>query len=63
MPQIKKILFPVDFSDSCFSAARYVELLAGQFQAEVMLLHVVAMGNTRSPRICCLIAAPGWKVS
>jgi nucleotide-binding universal stress UspA family protein len=45
MPQIKKILFPVDFSESCFAAARYVEFLAGQFEAEVKLLHVVGMGE------------------
>jgi nucleotide-binding universal stress UspA family protein len=45
MPAIKKILFPVDFSDSCAAAARYVEALAGQFEAELMLLHVVNMGE------------------
>ena len=45
MPAIKKILFPVDFSDSSACAARYVEALAGQFEAEVMLLHVVNMGE------------------
>jgi len=42
--QFKKILFPVDFSESCRGAARYVELFAGQFEAEIMLLHVVGMG-------------------
>jgi nucleotide-binding universal stress UspA family protein len=45
MPMIKKILFPVDFSDSCLGAARYVEALAGRFEAEIMLLHVVGMGE------------------
>jgi nucleotide-binding universal stress UspA family protein len=45
MPAIKKILFPVDFSDSSACAARYVEVLAGQSEAEVMLLHVVNMGE------------------
>jgi nucleotide-binding universal stress UspA family protein len=45
MPQIRRILFPVDFSDSSFGAARYVEYFAGQFQAEVMLLHAVGMGE------------------
>jgi len=45
MPLIKKILFPVDFSDSCLGAARYVEALAGQFEAEIMLLHAVGMGE------------------
>jgi nucleotide-binding universal stress UspA family protein len=45
MPEIKKILFPVDFSESCFAAARYVEALAGQFEAEIKMLHVVGMGE------------------
>ena len=45
MPQIKKILFPVDFSDSCVGAARYVEAFAGQFEAEILLLHAVVMGE------------------
>jgi nucleotide-binding universal stress UspA family protein len=45
MRQIKKILFPVDFSDSCRGAARHVESFAGQFEAEIMLLHAVGMGE------------------
>lgn len=45
MPTIKKILFPVDFSDSCFGAARHVEAMAGHFEAEVMFLHVVGRGE------------------
>ena len=45
MPQIKKILFPVDFSASCVGAARYVEAFAGRFEAEIMLLHAVSMGE------------------
>ena len=45
MPAIKKILFPVDFSAQCVGAARHVEALAGWFQAEVMLLHVVGNGT------------------
>jgi nucleotide-binding universal stress UspA family protein len=45
MPLIKKILFPVDFSDSCLGAARYVEAFAGRFEAEIKLLHVVGMGE------------------
>lgn len=48
MLQIKKILFPVDFSDNCIGAARYVEALAGQFEAEITLLHVVGM-DERTP--------------
>ncbi len=45
MPAIKKILFPVDFSDRCRGAARYVEALAGRFEAELMLLHAVVGGT------------------
>ncbi|MGD1068747.1 MAG: universal stress protein [Bryobacteraceae bacterium] len=45
MPQIKKILFPVDFSPSCLGAARHVEAFAGRFEAEIMLLHAVGMGE------------------
>lgn len=45
MRQIKKILFPVDFSDSCLGAARHVEALAGRFEAEIMLLHAVGIGE------------------
>jgi nucleotide-binding universal stress UspA family protein len=45
MPSIKKILFPVDFSEKCIGAARYVEAFAGRFEAELMLLHVVTDGE------------------
>ena len=41
MFQIKRILFPVDFSDRCRGAAAYVEALAGRFDAELLLLHVI----------------------
>lgn len=41
MFQIKKILFPVDFSPRSRGASVYVEALAGRFQAEVILLHVI----------------------
>jgi nucleotide-binding universal stress UspA family protein len=41
MFQIKRILFPVDFSDRNRGAFAYVEALAGQFEAELILLHVV----------------------
>lgn len=41
---IKKILFPVDFSDRAIGAARYVEAFVGRFDAELMLLHVVTDG-------------------
>src|SRR5690348_754718 len=41
MFQLKRILFPVDFSARCRGAAGFVEALAGRFQAELTLLHVI----------------------
>ncbi|HEY1756463.1 MAG TPA: universal stress protein [Bryobacteraceae bacterium] len=41
MFQLKRILFPVDFSERCRGAAAYVEALAGRFEAELILLHVI----------------------
>jgi nucleotide-binding universal stress UspA family protein len=41
MFQLKRILFPVDFSDRTRRAFAYVEALAGQFEAELILLHVI----------------------
>ena len=41
MFQLKRILFPVDLSGRCRGAASYVEALAGRFEAELILLHVV----------------------
>ncbi len=38
---LKRILFPVDFSERCRGAASYVEALAGRFEAELLLLHVI----------------------
>jgi universal stress protein A len=45
LPEIhlKKILVPIDFSDSSKKALAYAEALARQFQASVHLLHVQAM--------------------
>ena len=37
----KKILFPVDFSERCSSAARMVEIFAGRFEAELTLVNVL----------------------
>lgn len=41
MFQLRRILFPVDFSSRCRGAAGYVQALAGRFEAELTLLHVV----------------------
>jgi universal stress protein A len=53
MPSIKKILFPVDFSQRAVGAARYIESIAGRFQAEIMLLHVVDLATyvSMAPRV------------
>jgi nucleotide-binding universal stress UspA family protein len=39
--QLRQIVFPVDFSIRCRGAAVYVHALAGRFDAEVILLHVI----------------------
>jgi nucleotide-binding universal stress UspA family protein len=41
MFQLKRILFPVDFSRRSHGAAAYVEALAGRFEAQLILLHVI----------------------
>jgi nucleotide-binding universal stress UspA family protein len=41
MPNFRKILFPVDFSDRCRGAARHVEALAAHFGSTVTMLNVV----------------------
>jgi nucleotide-binding universal stress UspA family protein len=41
MFQLRRILFPVDFSSRCRGAAAYVEALVGRFDAELILLHVI----------------------
>lgn len=38
---LARIVAPVDFSERCVAAARYARMLAAQFQAELVLLHVV----------------------
>lgn len=42
MPQIKKIVFPVDFSKRCEGTAHVVEALGGVFQPEILMVHVLA---------------------
>ena len=41
MLPFQRILFPVDFSAQSIGAARYVEAIAGRFEAELLILHVV----------------------
>ena len=46
MLEIRRILFPVDFSERCSAAASHVAATASQFHAKVTLLHVI-----RTPRV------------
>jgi len=46
---LKRILFPVDFSARSRGAGVYVEALAGRFDAELTLLHVVEPAAYNSP--------------
>ena len=46
MLEIRRILFPVDFSERCTAAASHVAAMARQFHAKVTLLHVI-----RTPRV------------
>ncbi|MBV8550221.1 MAG: universal stress protein [Acidobacteriaceae bacterium] len=39
--KISRILVPVDFSDRCLAMVRFARVLAQQYQAELILLHVV----------------------
>jgi nucleotide-binding universal stress UspA family protein len=41
MVAVRKILFPVDFSERSLGAGRYVQAMAEHFGAEVVLLHTV----------------------
>jgi nucleotide-binding universal stress UspA family protein len=45
MLTLKKILFPVDFSEPCIGAARYVAAFAGRFDAEITMIHVVPLAH------------------
>jgi len=43
MQAFRKILFPVDMSDSCTAAVPFVETMAKKFEAELTLVHVLEM--------------------
>jgi len=43
MPEIKKVLFPVDFSPQCRSAAPFVKSWIGHFRARLTLLHAMVI--------------------
>jgi len=50
MPQIRKILFPVDFAYTCYGTARWVESFARRFDAEILLLHAVECQHATSTK-------------
>jgi nucleotide-binding universal stress UspA family protein len=45
---LRRILFPVDFSDTSAGTAAYVAAFAGRFQSELTLLHVVDVAASYS---------------
>ena len=45
MIELKKILYTTDFSESAEEALRYAAMLAGEFGAELHLLHVISLFN------------------
>jgi nucleotide-binding universal stress UspA family protein len=44
--QVRRILFPINFSDQCRGAAHYVRAFAGRFGAEVIVAHASATQHT-----------------
>ena len=49
MREFKKILFPIDMSDSCTAAAPFVEAMAKKYSAEITMLHVLEMPTALMP--------------
>lgn len=43
MLDFKKILFPIDMSDTCATIAPFVAAMAGKYSAEITMLHVLEM--------------------
>ncbi|MDR7613404.1 MAG: universal stress protein [Armatimonadota bacterium] len=41
MPRVRRVLLPTDFSEATESAAQWATWIAGQFRAELILLHVL----------------------
>lgn len=48
MPQIRRILFPIDFSEQTRATAPLVNAMASRFDAQVVLLNVVPMPSLAS---------------
>lgn len=58
MAQIRRILFPTDFSERAHAAWAYAELLATKFGAEVHLLHVLQEPVAVLPESSLAVAPP-----
>jgi len=58
MITIKKILFPTDFSDCAQTAGTYALALAGQFQAELHVLNVLADALMMMPEPSSALSLP-----
>ena len=58
MLPVKRILFPVDYSDHCRSVVPYVQEMAGHFSAQPALVHAYGVGAL--PYTELAVADPGW---
>lgn len=60
MVEVKRILFPTDFSPCAESAMEYAGDLANHYQAELVLLHVVYDPSLEVPEFGMGLAFPGF---
>ena len=60
MPEVKKILVPIDFSDASAGALRHGAALARQTRAELLALHVIPAYDLQDHFMSCL---PGPEAS
>lgn len=58
MLPVKRILFPVDYSDHCRSVVPYVQEMAGHFSAQLTLVHAYGVGAL--PYTELAVADPSW---
>ena len=58
MPQIRRILFPTDFSERAEAAWDYAQTMARAFGAELHLLHVLQEPVTMLPESALAVAPP-----
>ena len=60
MIQLKRVLFPTDFSSASESAREYALTLAERFDAELHLLHVIHDWVERMPEFGMGLSVPAW---